>query len=245
MDEGLAGNPGAHGAPRTASALAAALADARDYTKRIYAHLTAGGAGVPAAAGGEPRRGGSSATSAGSRSSGAGATRGTIRAGCARPRASRTPMRGGTRPASRTPPGGRCRCPAWRDLHAYLDATLADTLAALARRPEDDRYFFELALYHEDMHAEALLMTLQTLALPAPVGYGGDAAGVRRPPAPRATSRSPAARCASAPRARTGSAASCSTTRNGRTPCAVAPFALSSRCVTNAEYARVRRRRRL
>jgi iron(II)-dependent oxidoreductase len=31
-----------------------------------------------------------------------------------------------------------------------------------------DRYFHELALYHEDMHGEALLMTLQTLALPAP-----------------------------------------------------------------------------
>ena len=33
---------------------------------------------------------------------------------------------------------------------------------------DGERYFFELALYHEDMHGEALLMTLQTLGLPAP-----------------------------------------------------------------------------
>ena len=31
-----------------------------------------------------------------------------------------------------------------------------------------DTYFAELAVYHEDMHAEALLMSLQTLALAAP-----------------------------------------------------------------------------
>src|SRR5262249_30756996 len=29
-------------------------------------------------------------------------------------------------------------------------------------------YFFSLALFHEDMHGEALLMTLQTLGLPPP-----------------------------------------------------------------------------
>ena len=50
----------------------------------------------------------------------------------------------------------------------YLRATLDETLAALARTPERERYFFELALLHEDMHGEALLMTLQTLGLPAP-----------------------------------------------------------------------------
>src|SRR5512141_2509132 len=42
------------------------------------------------------------------------------------------------------------------------------TLAALSHTPEEQRYFFRLALLHEDMHGEALLMTLQTLALPAP-----------------------------------------------------------------------------
>jgi iron(II)-dependent oxidoreductase len=47
--------------------------------------------------------------------------------------------------------------------------TLDRTLEALAALPEGgERYFFELALLHEDMHGEAFLMTLQTLGLPAP-----------------------------------------------------------------------------
>ncbi|HEX4780224.1 MAG TPA: SUMF1/EgtB/PvdO family nonheme iron enzyme [Usitatibacter sp.] len=54
-------------------------------------------------------------------------------------------------------------------LRGYMRDTLDATREALARlRPGDDRYFFDLALRHEDMHGEALLMTLQTLALPAP-----------------------------------------------------------------------------
>src|SRR5258708_40032729 len=39
---------------------------------------------------------------------------------------------------------------------------------AMAKAPQDRRYFFHLALLHEDMHAEALLMTLQSQGLPAP-----------------------------------------------------------------------------
>jgi gamma-glutamyl hercynylcysteine S-oxide synthase len=58
--------------------------------------------------------------------------------------------------------------PDWNGIRAYLAATLDDTLVALDRSEDGARYFFELALYHEDMHAEALLMTLQSLALPAP-----------------------------------------------------------------------------
>ncbi len=53
-------------------------------------------------------------------------------------------------------------------LRAYMEATLEETLRALATTPEDQRYFFALSLLHEDMHGEALLMTLQTLAWPAP-----------------------------------------------------------------------------
>ena len=53
-------------------------------------------------------------------------------------------------------------------LRAYMTDTLEATLDALARTPEERRYFFALALLHEDMHGEALLMTLQTLGLPAP-----------------------------------------------------------------------------
>lgn len=50
----------------------------------------------------------------------------------------------------------------------YLDATLERCLAALPSAPEWRHYFYELSLLHEDMHGEALLMTLQTLGLPAP-----------------------------------------------------------------------------
>jgi gamma-glutamyl hercynylcysteine S-oxide synthase len=67
--------------------------------------------------------------------------------------------------------------PPWAKLRAYMDDTLDATLVALARTPEERRYFFRLALLHEDMHGEALLMTLQTLGLPGP------ALGAREPPA--------------------------------------------------------------
>ena len=53
-------------------------------------------------------------------------------------------------------------------LRRYIDETLEATLEALAQAPERERYFHRLALLHEDMHGEALLMTLQTLALPRP-----------------------------------------------------------------------------
>lgn len=50
----------------------------------------------------------------------------------------------------------------------YLRDTLDATLEDLAASREDGRHRFRLALFHEDMHGEALLMTLQTLGLPAP-----------------------------------------------------------------------------
>ena len=55
-------------------------------------------------------------------------------------------------------------------LRAYMDDTLEATLEALGRTPPEERYFFALALLHEDMHGEALRMTLQTLGLPGPPG---------------------------------------------------------------------------
>ena len=58
--------------------------------------------------------------------------------------------------------------PSWARLREYMDDTLDATLERLARTAPEARYFFELALLHEDMHGEALAMTLQTLALPAP-----------------------------------------------------------------------------
>lgn len=53
-------------------------------------------------------------------------------------------------------------------LRRYMEETLDATLAALRRTPPEERYFFALALLHEDMHGEALRMTLQTLGLPPP-----------------------------------------------------------------------------
>lgn len=50
----------------------------------------------------------------------------------------------------------------------YLECELEDTLNALQKTTATSPYFFELALCHEDMHAEAMLMTLQTLGLPRP-----------------------------------------------------------------------------
>ena len=50
----------------------------------------------------------------------------------------------------------------------YLRSELDDTLNTLEKSTALPLYFFQLALYHEDMHAEAMLMTLQTLGAPAP-----------------------------------------------------------------------------
>ena len=58
--------------------------------------------------------------------------------------------------------------PSLEAIFHYMEETLARTLEALERTPEGKRYFFDLALRHEDMHGEALLMTLQTLGLAAP-----------------------------------------------------------------------------
>lgn len=55
-------------------------------------------------------------------------------------------------------------------LHSYMQDTLEATLDALHRTPPGERYFFALCLLHEDMHGEALRMTLQTLGLPGPAG---------------------------------------------------------------------------
>jgi EgtB-related family protein len=73
--------------------------------------------------------------------------------------------------SSRVPHASRweLELPTLPGVRAYLANTLDRTLEALAGVPEGgDRYFFELALLHEDMHGEAFLMTLQTLGLPAP-----------------------------------------------------------------------------
>ncbi len=52
----------------------------------------------------------------------------------------------------------------------YVRQVLEATLAALARTDDDDKglYLFRLALYHEDMHAEAFTYMRHTLGMPVP-----------------------------------------------------------------------------
>ncbi len=69
-------------------------------------------------------------------------------------------------------------------LKGYMSSTLAATLESVAAASPRQRYFHELALLHEDMHGEALLMTLQTLGLPAP-SLGARNPQRSTPPRPR------------------------------------------------------------
>ncbi len=155
--------------PRSAAALAAALVEAREYTKSLYAHLT------------EAQR----RFSFGPTVNPAGWELGHVgwfqEYWCLRtdprdPAGARAPALLAAADAlwnsSTVPHATRWSLPlpAWSAIHAYLDATLTATLAALAPSRDGERYYFELALYHEYMHAEAMLMTLQALALPAPPG---------------------------------------------------------------------------
>ncbi len=57
---------------------------------------------------------------------------------------------------------------AWPAVQGYLARVLEAQCSLLAERPPEDLYFHRLALHHEDMHAEAFLMSLQTLGLPEP-----------------------------------------------------------------------------
>jgi gamma-glutamyl hercynylcysteine S-oxide synthase len=71
--------------------------------------------------------------------------------------------------------------PSMQAVASYMNDTLDATLGNL-RGAGEDRYYFKLALLHEDMHGEALLMTLQTLGLAVPEAMGG----LAPPPAPPA-----------------------------------------------------------
>ena len=224
-------------APRSAAALAAALVDAREYTRRTYAHLSTAQQQFPRIPIVNPPRW----------------EIGHIgwfqefwcrRCGKDDPEGARTPSRLADADAwwnsSRVPHATRWSLPLpdWAGIHAYLDATLADTLDALATTRDGDRYFHELALYHEDMHGEALLMTLQTLGLPLPPSYPrADAA-----PAGAAADSEGDVTIAGGPFAlgtRPGADARRFVFDNEKWAHAVtlAPFAIARRCVTNAEFA--------
>jgi len=56
---------------------------------------------------------------------------------------------------------------------AYMADVLARQEDLLGMADDDARYFYELAIRHEDMHVEALTYTRQTLAFAPPVEMGG------------------------------------------------------------------------
>ncbi|MCC7116335.1 MAG: ergothioneine biosynthesis protein EgtB [Burkholderiales bacterium] len=159
-----------HAGPKSREALAAALADARDYTRRCYAHLAGGDPVFPCIAIVNPARW----------------ELGHIgwfqEFWCRRWRpddraGARTPARIANADAlwnsSRVPHDSRWALPLpdWAGIDRYLGETYADTMTSLATSGDGERYPYELSLYHEDMHGEALLMTLQTLGYAPPAGF--------------------------------------------------------------------------
>ena len=156
-------------APRSAAALAAALREAREHTLALYADLTPRQQAFPRLPTVNPPRWE------------VGHVGWFQEFWCLRhapgdPTGSKTPSRLSNADAwfdSRYVPHDArwdLPLPDWDGIRAYLAQTLDATLAALRASRDGERYFFELAVYHEDMHAEALAMTLQALALPAPTG---------------------------------------------------------------------------
>ncbi len=123
----------------------------------------------------------------------------------------------------------------WAVALDYLSRTFDSTLRALDRLGDGDRYFFELALYHEDMHGEALLMSLQTLGLPAPPSLAGSAL-----PAPGPQTVSGDEVCFDGGTIALGSRGGPDFAfDNEMPPCTVTvePFALATATVTNGEFA--------
>lgn len=122
--------------------------------------------------------------------------------------------------------------PSWDRVLAYLRSTLDETLDALVASAPDDRFRFRLALFHEDMHGEALLMTLDTLGLPPP----------RRAHRPAGAGLSAASRDVAfaggtfLQGARPGDGEHAFDNEKWAHEVRVEPFAMASRPVTNAEF---------
>ena len=222
-------------APRSADALAHALQDARNYTQTMYAHLSAEEQQFPQLSIVNPARW----------------EIGHIgwfqefwcrRYAPSDPTGRRVPSRIAQADAwwdsSNVPHATRWALPLpeWDELSAYLDATLEDTLTKLAASHDGDRYFFELALYHEDMHVEALLMTLQTLARAAPPRYPAPVLQAAVIDAGPQDIEFPGGRFIMG--AQRGSEHARFVFDNEKWGCEIslAPFAMARRCVTNEEF---------
>ncbi len=119
----------------------------------------------------------------------------------------------------------------------YLDESLEATLEALARAPGEERYFFHLALLHEDMHGEALLMTLQTLGLPAPSTEARDPPASPAEPARDLHFEGGAFMQGTEGVQGTEGGEFVFDNERGAHRVQVAPFAIASRPVTQGEYA--------
>ena len=202
----------------------------------MYAHLTAADQQFPQWPTVNPPRW-KSATSAGSRSSGAAVTRTDD------PRGVRTPPRIPEADAwwdsSRVPHDTRWSLPlpAWDGIHAYLDATLADTLAALAASRDGERYFFELALYHEDMHIEALADDAADAGAAIAAGVpAGRARRIRLTPVDAADIQFSGGPMLLGSRREEAAKRFVFDNEKWSHPVMLAPFAMARCCVTNAQF---------
>ena len=117
-------------------------------------------------------------------------------------------------------------------LFRYMEETLEATIAACDRVAEDELYYFALSVLHEDMHGEALLMTLQTLGLPAPAIAVAPAAS-----AAVATRDIPFEGGAFAMGSELPSPHFVFDNEKHAHPVAVAPFAMATRPTTQGEFA--------
>jgi iron(II)-dependent oxidoreductase len=114
----------------------------------------------------------------------------------------------------------------------YLGETLEQTLEDLAASRADDRHRFRLALYHEDMHGEALLMTLHTLGLAPP--RRAHEPMPAQDPGPARDVRFAGGEFLQGARRDDGEHAF--DNEKWAHPVRIAPFAMASRPVTNREY---------
>ncbi len=230
-DIGNGGTRATRTSPRSAAEIAAALVDARHYTLAVYAHLDATQEQFPRRREVNPPRW----------------EIGHIgwfqEFWCRRYRPDDP---AGARTPPRLPEADRwwdsrhvahdvrwdLPLPEWDHVRAYLTLTLDDALARLPGAP--DRTLHELALYHEDMHGEALLMTLQTLALPAPAWWRAPAVAAAAPAVDVALDDGPCAIGSSPVDARTRFVFD---NEQWSHEVALAPFAIASRPVTQGEFA--------
>ena len=102
------------------------------------------------------------------------------------PRSSRRPTRGGIPRSARRPTATRPTCRIWRRPRPTCSTPSESTLELLEHAAETDAglYFYRLALFHEDLRGEQLLVMAQTLGLPLAIEM--PPAAVTRPPSPAA-----------------------------------------------------------